>query len=80
MIFWIIVIIASICAAIWFTYVGMKQFAEKTDHDYERDTPDRIFPFNTPREIIVKEWHEYDKYNEIEPTVKEYLEYVNKIK
>lgn len=34
---------------------------------------------NTPREIIEKEWHEYDKYNEIEPTVKEYLEYVNKI-
>ena len=35
---------------------------------------------NTPREIIEKEWHEYDKYNEIEPTVNEYLEYVNKIK
>ena len=34
---------------------------------------------NTPREIIEKEWHEYDKYNEIGPTVKEYLEYVNKI-
>lgn len=34
---------------------------------------------NTPREVIEKEWHEYDKFNEIEPTVKEYLEYVNKI-
>ena len=31
---------------------------------------------NTPREIIEKEWHEYDKYNEIEPTVNEYLEYL----
>ena len=33
---------------------------------------------NTPREVIEKEWHEYDKYNEIGPTVNEYLEYVNK--
>ena len=33
---------------------------------------------NTPREVIEKEWHEYDKYNEIEPTVNEYLEYINK--
>ena len=33
---------------------------------------------NTPREVIEKEWHEYDRYNEIGPTVNEYLEYVNK--
>lgn len=33
---------------------------------------------NTPREVIEKEWHEYDKYNEIGPKVNEYLEYVNK--
>ena len=33
---------------------------------------------NTPREVIEKEWHEYDKYNKIGPTVNEYLEYVNK--
>lgn len=35
---------------------------------------------NTPREVIEKEWHDYDKYNEIAPTVNEYLEYVNKIR
>ena len=35
---------------------------------------------STPREVIEKEWHEYDKYNEIGPTVDEYLEYVNKIR
>lgn len=35
---------------------------------------------NTPREVVEKEWHEYDKYNEIGPTVNEYLEYVNKIR
>lgn len=35
---------------------------------------------NTPRDIIEKEWHEYDKYNEIGPTVKEYLESINKPK
>ena len=33
---------------------------------------------NTPRDIIEKEWHEYDKYNEIAPTVKEFLESVGK--
>lgn len=35
---------------------------------------------NTPREIVEKEWHEYDKYNEIGPSVEEYLEYVNNIR
>ena len=35
---------------------------------------------NTPREVIEKEWHEYDKYNEISPKVNEYLEYVNNIR
>lgn len=35
---------------------------------------------NTPREVVEKEWHDYDKYNEIAPTVNEYLEYVNKIR
>ncbi len=35
---------------------------------------------NTPREVIEKEWHEYDKYNEINPKVNEYLEYVNNIR
>jgi hypothetical protein len=35
---------------------------------------------NTPRNIIEKEWHEYDKYNEIGPKVNEYLEYVNNIR
>lgn len=35
---------------------------------------------NTPREVIKKEWHQYDKYNEIGPKVNEYLEYVNNIR
>ena len=35
---------------------------------------------NTPREVIEKEWHQYDKYNEIGPKVNEYLEYVNNIR
>lgn len=35
---------------------------------------------NTPREVVEKEWHEYDKYNEISPKVNEYLEYVNNIR
>lgn len=35
---------------------------------------------NTPRDVIEKEWHEYDKYNEIGPSVEEYLEYVNNIR
>ena len=34
----------------------------------------------TPREIIEKEWHEYDKYNEVGPAVGKYLEYVNTIR
>ena len=34
----------------------------------------------TPKEIIEKEWHEYDKYNEIGPSVEEYLEYINNIR
>ena len=59
MIFWIIVIIASIYAAIWFTYVGMKQFSEETDRKYQRDNY-RFFPYNTPKEII----EEYEKAQE----------------
>jgi hypothetical protein len=35
---------------------------------------------NTPREVVEKEWHEYDKYNEIGPSVEEYLEYVSNIR
>ena len=35
---------------------------------------------NTPREVIEKEWYEYDKYNDISPKVNEYLEYVNNIR
>lgn len=34
---------------------------------------------NTPRDVIEKEWHEYDKYNKIGITVKDYLEYINSI-
>ena len=34
---------------------------------------------NTPREVVEKEWHEYDKYNKIGITVKDYLEYINTI-
>lgn len=59
MIFWIIVIIASICAAIWFIYVGMKQFAEKTDREYQHDNY-RFWPYNTPTEVIEK----YEKTRE----------------
>lgn len=35
---------------------------------------------NTPRDVIEKEWHEYDKYNEIGPAVDKYLKYVNTIR
>jgi cytochrome c-type biogenesis protein CcmH/NrfG len=69
MIFWIVVIIASICAAVWFTYVGMKRFAEETDHAYERDNSYRFFPYNTPRDIIQKHEEELEqnkaRYNQI---------------
>lgn len=34
----------------------------------------------TPRDVIEKEWNEYDKFNEIGPKVTEYLEYVEKIR
>ena len=34
---------------------------------------------NTPRDVIEKEWHEYDKYNEIGPTVGEYLAFMDLI-
>lgn len=34
---------------------------------------------NTPRDIVEKEWHEYDKYNKIGPTINEYLAFVNNI-
>ena len=34
---------------------------------------------NTPREVIEKEWHEYDKYNDIGPSIEEYIKYVNSI-
>lgn len=33
----------------------------------------------TPRDIIEREWHEYDKYNNIGPTVNEYLAFVDQI-
>lgn len=32
---------------------------------------------NTPRDIVEKEWHEYDKYNQVGPTVNEYLWFIN---
>lgn len=35
---------------------------------------------NTPREVIEKEWHEYDKYNDIGPSIEEYIKYVNSIR
>jgi hypothetical protein len=35
---------------------------------------------NTPRDVVEKEWHEYDKYNEIGSKVNEYLEYINNIR
>jgi amino acid transporter len=59
MIFWIVVIIASICAAVWLTYVGMKQFAEETDRKYQHDNY-RLWPYHTPKEIIEK----YEKKQE----------------
>ena len=34
---------------------------------------------NTPRDVVEKEWREYDKYNKIGPTVNEYLAYINQI-
>ena len=34
---------------------------------------------NTPRDVIEKEWHEYDKYNEVGPTVNEYLAFLDQI-
>lgn len=34
---------------------------------------------NTPREVVEKEWHEYDKYNKIGITVKDYLKYIDSI-
>ena len=34
---------------------------------------------NTPREVVEKEWHEYDKYNKIGITVKDYLKYIDLI-
>ena len=34
---------------------------------------------NTPRDVIEKEWHEYDKYNEIGPTINEYLAFLDQI-
>ena len=33
----------------------------------------------TPRDVIEREWNEYDKYNNVGPTVNEYLGYVDKI-
>lgn len=34
----------------------------------------------TPRDTLEKEWHEYDKYNSIGPTVNEFLkEYSKKL-
>ena len=34
---------------------------------------------NTPRGVVESEWRKYDKYNEIGPTVREYLVYVSTI-
>ncbi len=34
---------------------------------------------NTPRDVVEKEWHEYDRYNNIGPTVNEYLAFVSQI-
>lgn len=34
---------------------------------------------NTPRDVVEKEWREYDKYNKIGPTVNEYLAFVSQV-
>ena len=35
---------------------------------------------NTPRDVIEKEWHEYDKFNEIGPKVNDFLGFINSLR
>lgn len=65
----------------WWSVDNLKQYKEETMEDKPNLLQQLKDYFdNTPREVIEKEWREYDKYNEIGPKINEYLEYVNNIK
>lgn len=65
----------------WFYTEELQLYKEET----MKDRPNLLQQLkeyfeNTPREVVEKEWREYDKYNEIGPSVEEYLEYINNIR
>lgn len=65
----------------WYGAEELQPYKEETMED-KHDLIQQLKEYfeNTPREVVEKEWHEYDKYNEINPKVNEYLEYVNNIR
>lgn len=65
----------------WYSTMNLQPYKEETVEDKPNLLQQLKDYFdNTPRGVIEKEWHEYDKYNEISPKVNEYLEYVNNIR
>ena len=61
--------------------VGIRTYKEETMEDKPNLLQQLKDYFNnTPREVIEKEWHEYDKYNDIGPSIEEYIKYVNSIR
>ena len=65
-----------------FVYVNYLQPYKKEIMEGKPNLLQRLKEYfeDTPREVVEKEWHEYDKYNEIGPSVDEYLEYVSSIR
>ena len=69
----------------WYSAEELNQWNEPYKEETMEDKPNLLQQLkdyfdSTPRGVIEKEWHEYDKYNEISPKVNEYLEYVNNIR
>lgn len=65
----------------WYSTMNLQPYKEETMEN-KPDLLQQLKEYfeNTPRDVIEKEWYEYNKYNEIGPSVNEYLEYVNSIK
>ena len=60
-------------------YMGYDVRTSKEEPMEENEILNQLIDYfnNTPRDVIEKEWRDYDKYNEVGPTIKEYMEFVN---
>ena len=64
----------------WYSAKELQPYKEQETMEDDNILNQLIYYFNnTPREVVEKEWHEYDKYNKIGITVKDYLKYIDLI-